>query len=195
MKPATSLVEVVVKLIPTVRLPVLVKRATVVEVGIPPDQLVAVSQAVEDVETQVFVVCACASGAARNASAARNNRSIRKSEDLVFMGFCGAGVLWWGWSTCGKKKLADCGHGSADEKSRLHAEAADFLAGCRAKHDGRNNDDPCKPGRTLYREYFVTARRSFRNLSCNGERGNEGLRLTANHGGVKRAQAGATACP
>ena len=98
-KPAVLFVPgLVFPLIPTpTPAVVFVKRATVVEVGtLLGDQLPALSQApLADVAVQVFVVCAFACGAASNASAARSNRSIRKSGDFVFMGSAGVGGLQW----------------------------------------------------------------------------------------------------
>ena len=118
-KPAVLFVPVpVFPLIPTpTPAVVFVNRATVVELGtLPADQLPVVSQApLPAVDVQVFVVCACTCGAASNASAARSNRSIRKSGDLVFMGMSGRS---WQLAVGRKRKLAVCSWRLAGERSR-----------------------------------------------------------------------------
>ena len=87
-KPAVLLVDVVLPLIPTPTVVVLVKRATLFDVGtLVGDQFVAVNQAPLLV-AQVFVVCAFACGARSviKIANAMSNRSKRMSGVFVFMG-------------------------------------------------------------------------------------------------------------
>ena len=117
-------------LIPTLRVSVLVKRATTVEVGTDPaDQLAVLSQAPPFPPCHVFVVWALISCAPKNASVATraaSSRLVRRGEGFVFMGsveLAGFGDRRWELEDGESWRTSDFrGRMSAEGRSTLRAE-------------------------------------------------------------------------